>query len=79
MTHRLRTLTAIAATTALAFVSNASGTAPDARAAATADPVPELRPGDLATTPGTTEPPAANILVRRPGRAHGDMSSPPRA
>ncbi|GHF07679.1 arylsulfotransferase family protein [Streptomyces fumanus] len=73
MTHRLRTLTAIAATTALAFVSNASGTAPDARAAATADPVPELRPGDLATTPGTTEPPAANILVRRPGRAHGDI------
>ncbi|MGP4087248.1 arylsulfotransferase family protein [Streptomyces sp. KR55] len=77
----------MAATAVLAFASNASGTAPDTRAAPTdatspahalASSAAALRPGDFAAT-GVAEPPATDVRVRRPGRAEGDIFVTPQS
>ncbi|MDN0194459.1 arylsulfotransferase family protein [Streptomyces sp. S.PNR 29] len=73
MPHRLRTLTALAATALLAVASNTSGTAPAAVAASPAADAPAvLQPRDVATS-GVEEPPPVDVLTRRPGRAQGDL------
>ncbi|RZB19722.1 hypothetical protein StrepF001_11660 [Streptomyces sp. F001] len=83
MTHHLRTLTALAVTAVLAVASHTSGTDTVAAAASpitarfpvhagSAGTGSVLQPGDVT---GTTvvEPPPADVLVRRPGRAQGEL------